>query len=464
MKKIRNRLPAFLCIFIVSLGILPLRALAGTELEPITAPAAILVDTYDGSILYDKNSREQRPPASITKVMTALLVLEAMDRGELQADTMITASANAVADLTKDSSTQNIQPGEQMSVENLLYCLLCPSANEAANILAEAVSGDVPAFVEKMNARAAELGMTSTHFVNPHGLHNDRHYSSAYDIYLMVKQAMTNPLFQKIVATTRYTVPATNLSGERTFTNTNALLTDRKFPGYTYSFATGVKTGSTLEAGFCLASSAQKNGRTLIAVVLGGKNIANANGGVTRLQFLESIYLFKWGFSNFKLTTLVGPDTLMREVPVDWGKQAAHVVAVPSKTIEAILPVDYNAELLTTDITLSQDKLRAPVAQNQTLGTIQVTYDGKDYGSVDLVASNAVERSIVRMFVSMLKTLFTSPILWLGALALLILAFLRYRRALNRTPRGKRNSNIDHIDSARGNNISHRGGKPKPPR
>ena len=131
----------------------------------------------------------------------------------------------ALADLTPDSSTAGLQAGEEITVRNLLYCLLLASANEAANALAIAVAGDIPTFVEQMNQRAQELGMSGTHFVNPHGLHSDDHYTTARDIFKMAKQAMTHATFREIVSTGTYTVPATNLSGERTLYNTNALLT-----------------------------------------------------------------------------------------------------------------------------------------------------------------------------------------------------------------------------------------------
>ena len=149
----------------------------------VEASAALLVDDDYGEILYEQNAHERAYPASITKVMTALLTLEAVDRGTLSMDQVITVSGNAYYGIGEGGSTQDIQPGEQLTVRDLLYCALLPSANEACNALAEAVSGDIAGFVELMNQRAAELGMTETHFTNTHGYHHPDHYTTAYDIY-----------------------------------------------------------------------------------------------------------------------------------------------------------------------------------------------------------------------------------------------------------------------------------------
>ena len=464
MKKTPNRLLSFVLLCFLCFTLFPAPALAADELGEVQAAAAILVDTSYNTVLYEKNSNERRPPASITKVMTALMVLEAIDRGQLQESMVITASANAPSDITDDSSTQNILPGEQLTVENLLYCLLIPSANEAANILAEAVSGSVPAFVDAMNARAAELGMSNTHFMNPHGLHNDEHYSTAHDIYLMVKEAMTHPLFQKIVSTSAYTVPATNLSPQRKFFNTNALLTANKYPGYTYSPVNGIKTGHTPEAGYCLASSAQKNERSLIAVVLGAPNPQKADGSISRMQFSESRRLLKWGFENFKPQTILSKDALLREVNVKNGKGVSHVIAVPSTGIEAMMPVTYNPEKLNKNISLKQDSIYAPVKQGQVLGSVTVSYEGKDYGTVDLVAANSVDYSMIRMIGNAIVSSITSAWLWIGLFAIFLVIFVRYLRALRRTPRRKQKNhknNIQHIDSAKGmSNLNSKQQKP----
>ena len=173
------------------------------QLEPPLCKSAILMDGQSGEVLYAyqaPDAEQHSYPASITKVMTALLVLEAVDRGELSLEQMITASDTFGYDLETGGTTQNIQPGEQMSVLDLLYCLLLPSANEAANILAETVGGSIPDFVARMNERAAQLGMTETNFANAHGLHNASHYTTAYDLALLVQEALKHDTFVTIVS------------------------------------------------------------------------------------------------------------------------------------------------------------------------------------------------------------------------------------------------------------------------
>ena len=265
MKKTLIRAVSFLVTLSLLTGLLA--PLAGAvEYEGVTslsidAKSALLIDMDTEQVLYEQAADEQRYPASITKIMTALLTLEAVGRGELDLNDVITMDDAALADLTPDSSTAGLQAGEEITVRNLLYCLLLASANEAANALAIAVAGDIPAFVEQMNQRAQELGMSGTHFVNPHGLHSDDHYTTARDIFKMAKQAMTHATFREIVSTGTYTVPATNLSGERTLYNTNALLTSAFYPGYTYSGTIGIKTGSTGQAGYCVTAASQGSSR-----------------------------------------------------------------------------------------------------------------------------------------------------------------------------------------------------------
>jgi len=438
MKKIYIRALSFLFALLLCLTAWPVSALAAEDdLGDVTAAAALLIDLKNDTVLFDKNAHVRRPPASITKVMTALLVIEAIERGELKQDAIFTASLDALSDITKDSSTQNIKPGEQLTVEQLLYCLLVASANESANILAEGHSGSVSAFVEAMNARAAELGMKDTHFANPHGLHRDNHYTTAYDIFLMTKEAISHPLLQKIVSTAYYTVPPSNLTGKRVLYNTNALLTSWKYPGYTYGPTTGVKTGNTPEAGYCLVSSARQNGRTLISVVLGAETLYYADGRVVRRQFSESRRLLQWGFSQFKLQTLLSPDTLMREIPVKCGKGVSYVVASPSATIEAILPASYDPERLDVKVDLKKESVLAPVKKDEVLGSISVTYDGADYGSANLVAVSDVELSSLALVFYTIKSFFDSILVRLLIAAFVAIVVFRYLRALRRTPRRK---------------------------
>ena len=246
----------------------------------IQAKAALLVDANTGRMVYGKNEHEELYPASLTKIMTALLTLEAVDGGQLTMDQQITATESALEGLAADGSTAGIQAGEVLTVEQLLECMLIVSANEACNILAEQVSGSVDAFVDAMNAKAEALGCEGTHFVNATGLHDSQHYTTAWDLYLITKEAMKHEDFMRICDTARATIPATNLSEERNLYTTNYLIDTWRSLGYIYSNAHGIKTGSTDEAGHCLVSSATEGSLSFISVALGGPRETLADGEI----------------------------------------------------------------------------------------------------------------------------------------------------------------------------------------
>lgn len=400
----------------------------GVPAITVDASAAFLIDMDTEQVLYEQEADQRRYPASITKVMTALLTLEAVGRGELDLTTEVTVDAAALADLTKDSSTANLQPGEVITVRELLYCLLVASANESANVLAMAVCGDIPTFVERMNQRAQELGMTGTHFANPHGLHNAEHYSTAWDIYRMTKQAMTHATFREIVSTSYYTVPATNLSAARDLRNTNALLTAAKFPGYTFAGTIGVKTGSTDEAGFCLVAAAKKKGHTLVSVVLGAENPTGPNNKVYRKQFSESKKLLDWGFTNFSAAKLLDPEDYLKEVPVRFSQSTSHLVLRPARAVNVMVPGEYDAQRRELRLKLNNEVASAPIQAGDVLGTVTVIYGGEEYATVDMVAVNDVAFSPFVAFVTSVNTILGNiyvRLLLLIALVLVIIGFLR---------------------------------------
>ena len=402
----------------------------GVESIAIDSTASLLVDLETNQVLHQENADEIRYPASITKIMTALLTLEAIGRGELTMDTMVTVSPVALMDITDDSSTANIVAGEQISIHDLLYCLMLASANEAANILAMAVAGDIATFVEQMNQRAQELGMENTHFVNPHGLHNADHYSTANDIYKMTKEAMTHAPFREIVSTGQYTTAATNLSEARTLYNTNGLLVRYKFAGYVYSGTIGVKTGSTAEAGYCLVAAAKKKGVTLVSVVLGCEN-PETNGKIQRKQFSESIRLLDWGFENFTSATLLNADTYLEEVPVRNSFQATHVVIKPAESVVSLIPGEYAPEKLDLRLTLNSSTATAPISKGDVLGKVAVIYGGEQYAEVDMVAVSDVSFSPFNAFISsvdaVLGNLFVRILLALALLFLLVGVIRRFQ-------------------------------------
>ena len=399
----------------------------------VNAKAAILVDPDTDEILYELNAHEKMYPASITKVMTCLLTLEAVDQGKLTLEQTVTASQALHTGIGDNASTADIKAGEELRIIDLLYAALIPSANEACNVMAEAVSGDVASFVELMNQRAAELGMTGTHFANTHGYHDDNHYTTAYDVYLMSKEAMKYETFRTIVSSLNYTMPATNMHPEeRIVRSTNALISNWNIRGYLYQYATGVKTGHTPEAGYCLSAAATKEDRNLMSVVMGCEREPGTTGSEGFIYFSETIRLLDWGFNNFSRQTML--DDTKRDIPeveVTLGKDTNYVTLEPQGEVTALLPKDVSAENFKYDYTLNAKSVEAPVEKGQQLGTISVSFDGKVYGTLPLVASIGVERDPWLYRLDRLQKFFGQ--LWVKILLVVILvviAVLILRRLL----------------------------------
>jgi D-alanyl-D-alanine carboxypeptidase (penicillin-binding protein 5/6) len=421
----------FMLLFTLSAPMAAAEGPAPLEDPDILAKAALLVDAETGSVVYAKNEHQELYPASLTKIMTALLTLEAIDQGNLSLEQEVTASASALEGLASDGSSAGIKVGETMTVEHLLYCMLVVSANEACDILAETVSGSVDAFVTAMNAKAAELGCENTNFVNPNGLHDARHYTSAWDLYLITKAAMAYPEFMKICDTADVVIPATNLSEERHLYTTNYLLSSWRVIGYRNKEAHGIKTGSTSEAGHCLVSSSVRGSLHFISVVLGAERVEENGVGNVR-SFSETTRLFNWGFDNFSYRTVLKADEIVKEAAVSLSK-VDHVTVHPAQEVEILLPNNLTAEDLERTVVL-EDPVEAPVTEGQVLGTLELSYDGQIYASVDLLALNDVEASRLLVFWRNVELFFAKPVVRVIfiVLAVLIIALILWKLTLGR--------------------------------
>jgi D-alanyl-D-alanine carboxypeptidase (penicillin-binding protein 5/6) len=335
----------------------------------ITARAAILIDADTGEILYSHNANARVPMASTTKIMTAMLALESLDL-----DTKVKVSANAVA---VDGSKASLQKGEVLTVEQLLYALLVVSGNDASVALAEATAGSVPAFVEKMNEKAKALGLTNTHFVNPNGLNNKKHFSSAKDLSTLARYALQNLVFRRIVNTTDFALPTLKGQAPRKFKNQNVLL--RKL-----DWVTGVKTGSTPYAHYCVVASGTVEGVSLIAVVLGAAQ--------DDVRWSEAQALLEYGFSLNPNTILVERGQLVAQVDVpDYLGRKVRLVADRTLTVRLS-----RTDAVTGSAWLDRDPT-FPVHVGEMLGTIDFTLNGKALGSANLIAAQAIEKPTLEM-------------------------------------------------------------------
>ena len=375
MKRIRWILAAALLI-----GLLPLRADAATLAA--AGKSAVLMDVTTGTVLYESNSHEPLAPASVTKVMTMLLIMEAVDSEKISLQDMVTASEAAAA---KGGSQIYLKAGETMSVSDMLKSIAVSSANDCACAMAEHIAGSEAAFVDAMNQRAKELGMRDTHFVNCTGLDDDdsakQHRTSAYDIALMSRELLKNhPLIKNYTTIWMDTVR----NGTFGLSNTNKLI--RFYPG-----ATGLKTGFTSGAGYCLSASAQRDGMELIAVVMGAQSSQARNAACKEL--------LDYGFANF---AVIAPElSEVPGVPVKLGQQDS--VAVELGESAGLLIDKSQKSAVTTEVTL-EESVTAPVSQGQRIGTLSVKSGEQTLRQIPLVAAQPVERlTMGDIFVNVLR-------------------------------------------------------------
>lgn len=360
------------------------------ELEKnLSSEAVLLMEASTGKVVYEKNGYEKKYPASTTKIMTAILAIEHCNLNETA-----TASEFAINSVPSGYSTANIQIGETLSVKDLLYALMLQSANESAVILAEHVSGSQEAFANLMNEKAKELGCKNTHFINPNGIHNENHYTTAYDLALITQYAMKNQTFRDIVKTTSFTLPATTSypSESRTYANTNNLIIydARNRPdNYYYKYATGVKTGYTSAAKNCLVASAEKNGIEYISVVLGASITYESTGSVSH-RYVDTISLFDYAFDNFSFRKLKSANNLIKTIKIENGKKDENSLdLLIASDVNSLVSLDNKSNQIDPEITLKEG-LSAPIAKGDIVGTISYKVEGINY-TTDLIAGNDVE-------------------------------------------------------------------------
>ncbi len=387
--------------------------------------SAILIDGKTGEVLFEKNSNQKVYPASTTKILTAYI---ALSQGYTMKEQII-PSRTAVMSVPKGSSLAYFSENEILNLEQVLYGLMLPSGNDAANILAEHISGSVSDFADLMNSTAKDLGATNSNFVNANGLHNDNHYTTAADLAKIACACMKIEKFREIVSQSKYDMPATNISKtSRTFLNTNKLLLSGG--EYFYPYATGIKTGFTTQAGNCLVASASKDGLDLISVVLGG-SIIPVNKSTA---FTDTISLFDYGFENYHNEQLVAQNKIITScVPKKSGKKTLNLAAADSLNITV-----KNGDTPVFDhVTTINNKIVAPINKGDVLGTISYTMDGKPIGIVNLVAQDDVKKEHVIFVILRILLYFVISVIILGV-SLRIFNEIRKFIKRNRRKKGNR--------------------------
>lgn len=386
--------------------------------EPnIGSTSAIIVEQSTGKILYEKNAYEKMYPASTTKILTAILVLENCNLND-----MATVSHNAVYSLPSGYVVAPLMEGEKMSINDLMYALMVKSSNDAAIVLAEHVGGSVEGFSDMMNKKATDIGCQNTHFINPNGMHDDNHYTTAYDLYLMADYAMKNELFRKYVSTIKYTLPTTNKyqNNDRICLTTNEFL--KKDSRYYNSDVIGIKTGTTTEAKNCLVSSAYKNGVQLISVVLHGDK---TNQGLSE-RYVDTQALFDYGFDDFDFLNIIEEKNIVKNIEVENGnKDTKNLDLIAKDTLTGYIKRDINLEEITPTIELNET-IEAPIEAGAVLGKATYTIDNIKY-TTDIIASHEVVKKINIIAISAL----------VGGFLLFIFGFVIFVKSLRKSKRKK---------------------------
>ena len=359
-----------LCMLLLFAALLPGRVYGREPLRdgamPIEAPSAILMEQETGTVLYEKNADERMTPASVTKVMTLLLITEDLEAGRIRKEDLVTASRRAAS---FGGSCVYLEEGEQMSVDEMLKCIAVVSANDCAVAMAEYLSGTEELFVERMNRRAEELGLVNTHFTNCTGLFDDEdHYTSARDVALLSRELMKHPLIKDYTTIWMDSIRGGNFE----LANTNKLV-------YWYPGCTGLKTGFTSKAMYCLAATAEREGVAYIAVIMHGESADSRNADATTL--------LNYAFANFSLCSL-RPEADLPELPVEMGQQACVPLTYGGES-RALVPKGGAAAEYALSL---PELLSAPVAKGQQVGTLTVTLGGETVAEVPILAGASVPR------------------------------------------------------------------------
>jgi len=342
----------------------------------LSSPSVVLIEGSTGTIIYEKDKDEQLKPASITKVMTLLLIFEALESGQIKPMDDVSVSEHAAS---MGGSQVYLEPYEVQNVDTMIKCISVASANDASVAMAEYIAGSEEEFVARMNQRAKELGMMNTNFVNCYGLDTDNHYSSAYDVALMSRELITKfPQISNYSTIWMDTIVHTTKKGKSEFglTNTNKLV---KF----YNGVTGLKTGSTSLAKYCLAATARRNDMDLIAVIMAAPD--------TKTRFMEASKLLNYGFANYSIFTDENTDTLLEPVRVVKGV-ADTVQGKVGNSFSYLCAKGRTPENIRKEIILYEE-VPAPVAASDKIGDIIYYYDNEKIGSVDIIAKEAIDKA-----------------------------------------------------------------------
>ena len=388
----------------------------------VSAEYSMIASLDTDEIIYEKNIDTKLYPASITKIMTAIIILESEKYNPKAKITMTREILDMV--LGTGSAVSNIREGETFYQKDLMYLILMSSAGDCTYLAAQHFGGSVDNFVKLMNDKAKELGLENTRYANPVGLHDENNYTTVRDIFTLTKYALKNKTFKEICETSRYTMPATNYSGERTLTSTNDLQNSNN-PNY-YQYAKGVKTGFTDEAGRCLVSTASYGGYNYMCIVM-----KCPNDGTGR-HFKDSIELYRWAFNNFSFKEVANSTEPVCEMPLELSLDTDFVPLYFKQPFITILPNEADDSTIKVVPILKKDEIKnksvveAPVKKGDVLGVAEIYYAEKLIGTVDLVVAEDIPASKLLVGVKKVKAFFSSSYMKIlyGVVAIAIIIFI----------------------------------------
>ena len=389
------------------------------------------VETYSDSILmvnldtdmevYAKDADSQRYPAGLTKIMTYIIAAEYFDDFNTRIEIKQSVIDSVLAE-GMNCTGLDWHVGEKLTVQDILYAMMLPIGHDAAIVLADYIGkGDIKAFVDMMNSKAEELGCTGTHFVNPTGVHNKNHYSTARDLYIMSKYAIGLPMFSKICSTATYYLEGDDYP----IITTNYMIDVGRGGDYFYTYATGLKNSTTPQAGRCLVATARLDdeGYSYICVCLHAP-YDEEKDDTEQYCMIEAANLFRWAFLNLTFVTPVTRDTPICEQKVDHAWDTDSILLVPRSDLNIVLPYDYS-EAEITIVPDNTDPVSAPISKGDFITTATVYYKDQAFASIDLVAQDSVSVSPILYTTDAVRSVLTSP--WfLGAVALIVVLFVIY--------------------------------------
>ncbi|MBR2953359.1 MAG: D-alanyl-D-alanine carboxypeptidase [Clostridia bacterium] len=391
------------------------------------AEIVLLVNTDSETVILDKNADKRTAPASLTKIVTCMLVLENCP----DLSVPVTCKRECLNGLyAQNAATAGILPGETLSIHDLLYCLMLPSAADAANILADYVGGGIDNFVVMMNDFVAKLGCKNTKFVNAHGLDSDPNgYTTARDLYKITKYALKNSTFKEITSTLRYDVePTEKYPHTRYLHNTNKIMN----PGirdYYHKAVTGVKTGTTDKAGRCVITTASQDGYNYMLIVMKAPQYDIDDDGVEEnVAFTESKKIYNWAFDNIELTKITNTTDVITVVDVNYNSKVDHVRLLPAEELSALVPIGTESgSLIVRPIEDKTPKsVNAPIKKGDVLGEAEILYGEDVVATVDLVAGEDIDLNIFLLIFGVIKKLFSTTIfkILFALLAILVIIYI----------------------------------------